>query len=74
MTLFDDTNNNYSDSTTTTLTEQQSATEVHSHSQSEDARSEQSAQAGRVAEQPQHVSGPAGQALDARPPPRQIAN
>jgi small subunit ribosomal protein S1 len=28
MTLFDDTNNNYSDSTTTTLTEQQSATEA----------------------------------------------
>ena len=46
MTLFDDTNNNYSDSTTTTLTEQQSATEVHSasHSHSEDAQSEQSAQ------------------------------
>ena len=46
MTLFDDTNNHYSDSTTTTLTEQQSATEVrsHSHSQSEDAQSDQSAQ------------------------------
>jgi len=28
MTLFDDTNNNYSDSSTTTLTEQQSATDV----------------------------------------------
>jgi len=44
MTLFDDTNNNYSDSTTTTLTEQQSATELHPHSQSNDAQSEQSAQ------------------------------
>src|ERR1700688_4788488 len=46
MTLFDDTNNNYSDSTTTTLTEQQSATEVHSpsHSHSEDAQSEQPSQ------------------------------
>src|ERR1700686_4408278 len=46
MTLFDDTNNNYSDSTTTTLTEQQSATELHSPSpsHSEDAQSEQSAQ------------------------------
>ena len=45
MTLFDDTNNNYSDSTTTTLTEQQSATEPHSPSQShsEDPQSEQSA-------------------------------
>jgi small subunit ribosomal protein S1 len=40
MTLFDDTNNNYSDSTTTTLTEQQSATDV----QSNDAQSDQSAQ------------------------------
>jgi small subunit ribosomal protein S1 len=44
MTLFDDTNNNYSDSTTTTLTEQQSATELHSHSQSNEAHSDQSAQ------------------------------
>jgi small subunit ribosomal protein S1 len=46
MTLFDDTNNNYSDSTTTTLTEQQSATELHSPSQSHsnDAQSDQSAQ------------------------------
>src|ERR1700674_3524795 len=44
MTLFDDTNNNYSDSTTTTLTEQQSATDFHPHSHSDDAQSEQSAQ------------------------------
>jgi small subunit ribosomal protein S1 len=44
MTLFDDTNNNYSDSTTTTLTEQQSATEAHSPSHSDDTQSEQSAQ------------------------------
>src|ERR1700675_5024650 len=42
MTLFDDANNNYSDSTTTTLTEQQSAADVHSHSH--EAQSEQSAQ------------------------------
>src|SRR2546423_11267392 len=35
MTLFDDTNNNYSDSSTTTLTEQQSATEAQAEHSAE---------------------------------------